>query len=228
MLGREELASRFEDAATSGLLDFRGDSHRFCLLYVSTFILYLGRDLFKVIILATQYGQGPESLAAAIGRPVLEARELLRRHRETYRVFWRWLDGMVNSALLTNKIETVFGWPLHLGPGVNPRSLQNYPMQAHGSEMLRLACCLAVEGGVEVCAPVHDALLICAPLHRLDHQVAATRAAMAEASRVVLGGFELRTGVELVRYPDRYTDSRGAVMWSTITGLLEKGERGAA
>ena len=186
------------------------------------------RDLFKVIILATQYGQGPESLAAAIGRPVIEARELLRRHRETYRVFWKWLDGMVDSALLTNTIKTVFGWPLHLGPGVNPRSLQNFPMQAHGSEMLRLACCLATERGIEVCAPVHDALLICAPLDRLDHHLVATRAAMAEAARIVLGGFELRTGVELVRYPDRYADPRGAVMWATIMELLEKCERQAA
>ena len=186
------------------------------------------RDLFKVIILATQYGQGPESLAAAIGRPVIEARELLHRHRETYRVFWRWLDGMVNSALLTNRIETVFGWPLHLGPGVNPRSLQNFPMQAHGAEMLRLACCLATETGIEVSAPVHDALLICAPLDQLDHQVVATRAAMAEAARIVLGGFELRTGVDLVRWPGRYADPRGATMWKTVMELLEKCERQAA
>ena len=36
-------------------------------------------------------------------------------------------------------------------------------MQANGAEMLRLACCLATERGIEVCAPVHDAVLICAP-----------------------------------------------------------------
>ena len=57
-------------------------------------------------------------------------------------------------------------------------------------------CCaspaaLATERGVEVCAPVHDAVLICAPLDRLEADIAATRAAMAEASRFVLAGFEL-------------------------------------
>ena len=64
-------------------------------------------------------------------------------------------------------------------------------MQANGAEMLRLACCLATERGVEVCALVHDAVLICAPLDRLDADIAGMRAAMAEASRIVLKGFEL-------------------------------------
>ena len=55
-------------------------------------------------------------------------------------------------------------------------------MQANGAEMLRLACCLATERGIEVCAPVHDAVLIAAPLYRLDEDVAAMREAMREAS----------------------------------------------
>ena len=188
----------------------------------------VARDRLKVVILATQYGQGPEALAAAIGRPVIEARELLRRHRETYRVFWKWSDAIVDSALLTNQIVPVLGWPLHLGPGVNSRSLQNYEMQGNGAEMLRLACCLATERGIEVCCPIHDAILICAPLDRLDHQVVAARAAMAEASRIVLGGFAVRTDAELVRYPDRYADPRGAKMWKNVMELLEKCERKAA
>jgi hypothetical protein len=93
-------------------------------------------------------------------------------------------------------------------------------MQANGAEMLRLACCLATERGIEVCAPIHDAVLICAPLDRLDDGVAAMRAAMAEASRIVLGGFELRTDASLTRYPDRYMDTRGRVMWNRVMSLI--------
>jgi hypothetical protein len=33
-------------------------------------------------------------------------------------------------------------------------------MQARGGEMLRIACCLAIEHGAQVIAPVHDALMI--------------------------------------------------------------------
>ena len=95
-------------------------------------------------------------------------------------------------------------------------------MQANGAEMLRLACCLATERGIEVCAPVHDAVLICAPLDRLDADIAGMRSAMAEASRVVLSGFELGTDVAIVRYPDRYSDKRGVRMWDEVNALIDQ------
>ena len=134
--------------------------------------------------------------------------------------FWRWSDAAVDTAMLTGSLHTVFGWHVHVGEDPNPRSLRNFPMQANGAEMLRLACCLATERGIEVCAPVHDAVLICAPLDRLDEDIARMRAAMAEASRIVLDGFELGTDVHVVRYPDRYMDERGAVMWERVTRLI--------
>jgi hypothetical protein len=93
-------------------------------------------------------------------------------------------------------------------------------MQANGAEMLRLACCLATERGVRVCAPVHDALLIEARLEDLQDAVAATQEAMAEASALVLDGFRLRSDAELFRYPDRFEDERGRKMWSTVSGIL--------
>ena len=86
--------------------------------------------------------------------------------------------------------------------------------------MLRIACCLATERGVEVCAPVHDAVLVCAPLDRLDEDIARMRAAMAEASRAVLAGFELGTDFHVVRYPGRYMDGRGKTMWDRVCGLV--------
>ena len=45
---------------------------------------------------------------------------------------------------------------------------------------------------------------------------------MAEASRIVLGGFELGTDVHVVRYPDRYMDARGVVMWERVMDLITK------
>ena len=74
--------------------------------------------------------------------------------------------------------------------------------------------------GVEICAPVHDAVLIVAPLDRLDEDVAAMRAAMREASSVVLAGYELRTDVKMVLYPDRYSDPRGEEMWRQVMRLI--------
>jgi hypothetical protein len=181
------------------------------------------RQLFKMCILGIQFGMEERTLAQRIGQPPIVARDLLRAHRDTYPRFWRWSDAAVDYAMLTGSLHSVFGWHIHVGENPNPRSLRNFPMQANGAEMLRLACCLATgHGGIEVCAPIHDAALICAPLDRLDDDVTRMRAAMAEASRIVLDGFEIRTEAKCVRYPARFTDKRGAVMWDRVMGLVER------
>jgi DNA polymerase I-like protein with 3'-5' exonuclease and polymerase domains len=133
---------------------------------------------------------------------------------------------MVDSANLTGRIETVLGWPMHVGAEFNPRSLANFPMQANGAEMLRLACCLATERGIRVCAPVHDALLIEAPAAEIDERVAELQACMREANRVVLGGaLELGRDAQVGRWPERYMDERGADMWGTVVQLLDEAAR---
>ena len=168
------------------------------------------RELCKQCVLGVAYGMEAHSLAQRIGQPVIVARDLLRAHRETYRKFWAWSDAMVDRAMMGFPLWTTLGWPLRIGSDPNPRSMRNFCCQANGAEMLRLAACFATEQGIEVCALIHDAVLIAAPLDRLDHDIERMQAAMAKASRVVLDGFELRTDVNVIRYPDRYQDPRGA------------------
>jgi DNA polymerase I len=182
------------------------------------------RELFKTTALAVLYGMEAQGLALKIDQPTIIAHDLLRAHREAFRQFWRWSDAVVDHAKLTGELHTCFGWTLHGCCGANPRSLRNFQMQAHGAEMLRLACCLATERGVEVCAPVHDALLIAAPITEIEAAVAATREAMAEASRVVLDGFEVRTEAKITRYPERFSDPRGRRMWGVVIELIEEAE----
>lgn len=182
------------------------------------------RELFKQCVLAVAYGMGSEGLARRIGKPLIVARDLLRTHHETYREFWAWSDAVVDHAMLTGSLQTVFGWPVRLGDHPNPRSLRNFPCQANGSEMLRLAACFATEQGIEVCALIHDAVLIAAPIDRLEQDVRRMQDHMAMASRIVLDGFELRTDVHLVRHPERYHDDRGVVMWNQVMKLIEAHE----
>jgi hypothetical protein len=186
------------------------------------------RELFKQCMLAVQYGMEAPSLALRIAQPQIVARELLRAHRQTYRRFWEWSDAALDQAMLVGVIYTVFGWPVHVVQRANPRSMRNFPMQANGAEMLRVACCLATESGIAVCAPVHDAIMITSTLDRIETDISTTRAAMAEASRSVLAGFELNTDVKIVRWPDRYMDPRGRQMWDRVCSLVGAGARLAA
>jgi DNA polymerase-1 len=179
------------------------------------------RTLFKSCVLAVQYGMGAESLAKRVGQPVIVARELLQLHQKTYKIFWEWSDACLDFAMLHGKLWTVFGWKIHIDAKPNPRSLRNFLMQANGAEMLRLACCLSIEAGIRVCAPVHDALLIEAPLSALEEVVTQTQRTMEEASAIILNGFKLRSDVNIIRYPDRYMTPRGQQMWDTVQEVLK-------
>jgi DNA polymerase I len=178
------------------------------------------RNQFKQCVLAVQYGQGPEGLAQRLGVPVARARELLEMHRRAYPLYWAWSDAVEMHAMLYGSLHTTFGWLIHVGPNANPRSLRNFPMQANGAEMLRLACCLATERGIVVCAPIHDALLVEAPIDQIEEVVARTQQAMEDASELVLDGFRLRSAATIVRYPDRYMDEAGKAMWDMVMSLL--------
>jgi hypothetical protein len=180
------------------------------------------REQFKVVSLGVLYGLSAEGLARKLIVPGCRGRELLRLHQEIFRRFWQWSDRVEMEAMLSGRLRTVFGWAVHVGPDANPRSLRNFPMQANGAEMMRLACCLATERGIMVCAPVHDALLVEGPADGIGDTVAQTQEAMPEASEFVLPGFPLRTEAKIVRHPDCYQDERGRRMWETVMRLLEE------
>jgi hypothetical protein len=179
------------------------------------------RELYKTCALGVQFGMGPDSLAQRIGRPVLAARDLLHDHKRTFRKFWQWSDAAADEFAMNGKLWTVFGWPLHAESGDGDRTARNFPMQANGAEMMRLAACYMTEAGLTVCAPVHDAFLIEADDAELEGAVRLARDCMARASSDVLSGFTLRTDATIYRHPDRYMDGRGETMWNTVEQLLK-------
>jgi DNA polymerase-1 len=191
-------------------------------------------ELYKVVCLAAQYGMQAETLAMRLGVSTVEAAEMLRHHHHLFMRYWQWSDEWLHRALSTGQMRTVFGWTLYLDLPEKELTIRNFPVQAHGAEILRLTCILADKYKIGLCAPVHDALLIEAPLSRIDHNVELLENIMRRASRVVLnpragGDFVLRADAKIVRYPDRFSDRRGVRMWDLVTGMLDEGEayRGA-
>jgi hypothetical protein len=180
------------------------------------------RNRCKAVVLGTNYGMSAYGVAQAAKIHELEAKALLQKHRETYRKFWAWAENNKDRGLLGLKLETCFGWPIRVTSGdVKANTFLNWPMQAHGAEMMRIACLLAVERGIKLCAPIHDALLIEARSDQIDSEVVRLKECMAEASEAVLGdGKVCRVDADIVRYPDRYMDEHGQEMWDQIMGLL--------
>src|SRR5262249_50772095 len=146
-------------------------------------------------------------------------------------VYWRWSDDWVAQSLNTGVMRTVFDWTCQTGiTEFNERSIRNWLIQSTGAEILRIACIMAHRHGIQLCAPVHDAVLIEAPLERIEADVALMREIMRRASRIVLnakpaGPYELRTDATIVRYPDRYSDKRGEQIWQQMVQLLVEHEQ---
>ena len=183
------------------------------------------RDASKAIVLGVQYGMSAYGMGQKASLHVIEAEDLLQRHKDVYRTFWRWAGQNVNAGLAGEELHTVFGWKIRAGKGrdVKENTFLNWPMQANGAEMLRLACIALEEDGIGICAPVHDAILIEAPLEKIDQHVAHATSLMRKASEWVLGcGRQCHVDVTIVRCPDRYMDGRGASMWSFIQSRLDK------
>jgi hypothetical protein len=70
------------------------------------------REVCKHLFLGINYGMSARGFADRTGIHIEEARAILRRHKNRYPVFHRWIEGVVNQALLGLPIETVFGWRL--------------------------------------------------------------------------------------------------------------------
>ncbi len=185
------------------------------------------RDRYKVLLLATQYGMMTETLAMRLGCSTFEAHELLAQHHALFSVYWRWSDNWVAHSFDTGIMSTVFGWTCRTGiTEFNTRSIQNWPIQSAGAEILRTACILGHRHGIRLIAPVHDAVMIESPIDRIDADVELMRELMRRASRVVLnaelyGPYELRTKADIIRFPDRFSDKRGEQIWQDVLKLLD-------
>jgi len=190
------------------------------------------RERLKVLCLGVQYGMQRATLATRLGVSDIEAHEMLQLHRGLFSQYWAWSDDWLHHSLTSGMMHTVLGWQCATGvTELNARSICNWPIQSTCADMFRLAYIRGTRHGLTLIAPVHDAVLLEAPEDRIEADVALMREIMRRASRVILnptagGAIELRTDVKIIRYPDRFTDPRGAALWETMLKLLaERRER---
>ena len=181
------------------------------------------RAACKAIVLGVQYGMGPEGMAASSGVPLDTCRELLLRHRETYRPFWTFVQRYRDQLAMGDAAYTPLGWRLQLGPGadLNERSNGNWPVQSTGSDILRVATVYCQRAGVPACATIHDALAFVVPTAQADELLAIAKTEMERAAVAVVGG---HIGVDVTRYdsPDIYKDEAGFDFYKRVMRLANE------
>jgi DNA polymerase-1 len=180
------------------------------------------RGRMKSLQLGINYGMGVASLSKGLNRHPLIASNIIEMHRRTYPDFWEWREGMVQDAMLSRRMESVFGWPLHISTSPNKRTLYNFPMQSAGSEMLRLAAWRLCEADIVPCMLIHDGVLIEA---RNDEEIAQARDIMHQAGRDVCNGIDVGVDTDQnLRCGARYRDKRPVAkkMWATMMLALQE------
>jgi len=199
------------------------------------------RVRLKAITLGVLYGKTIYTVARECSITTDEANKLLRLHKQLFPQFWLWIEWVVNETLATHKISTKLGWQRWLLPkkerdarkGEDQKhkkvrnSLQNFPMQSHGAEMLRLALVYATEKGLGICAPLHDAIFVVAPADQEEWATETLRDCMERAAMDIIG-VKIPIEMFVVRYPDRFVpDDKPMAMavWDKMMASLEKAER---
>jgi DNA polymerase I len=183
------------------------------------------RQRMKSLQLAINYGMGVASLARGLDRHPLIAAGIIERHKRANQTFWKWRANMVHQAMNDRRIESVFGWTLHIDVSPNQRTLFNFPMQAGGADMLRLATTRLCGAGIVPVMLVHDGILL-----ELDNlgQIELARDIMRGAGRDVCDGLNIGVDVDqTLQGGARYRDKRPAAitMWDTIMRALEAAQK---
>lgn len=185
------------------------------------------RDLAKRLLLGVNYGMGNQALARTLEIPATQAAHLMAVHRNRYRRFWEWVADIQATVAAGRSLTTRFGWRWLPGrdgrnrPDFNPRRAQNWPAQATCAEILRLASVRLSLDGVALCCPVHDALLVEGPADDAEELAAQVKAAWVDASRDTIG-LPLKSDATILRPGERYSDPRGAEIWTSNMSLLEE------
>jgi hypothetical protein len=187
------------------------------------------RERCKVICLGINYGMQAWGLAERLGISEEVAGDLLRRHRQAFPKYWRWIEGMIAHAKAHKMIVTPFGWPMYVQRGINPRTLQNWPQQALGGDLLRLATMGLVHEGVRIATLVHDAILIEGASRDVAGLVKHAKDVMARASEKICG-MPLRVDSgddkkpQVFCYPARFRDKREGDMYDRAMRVLSEVE----
>jgi DNA polymerase I len=198
------------------------------------------REKLKAITLGVLFGKSAYTVARECGITSSEAKELLKFHRRLFPKFWLWINWVVNEALATRKISTKLGWTRQLpskadreahveSGGVVKKivnSLQNFPTQSHGAEMLRLALIYATEKGLGICAPLHDAIFAVATTGTEDWAIVTLKDCMGRAALDLLG-VKVPVEITVIRYPNRYVPTKKPTalkVWGKMMSSLVREE----
>jgi len=158
------------------------------------------RELYKQTFLATAYGQTAFGLKAKLNCSEAKATYLLSKLHYVFPTYFKWIEELIKFATARGYLETKYGWKYFM-PDIeftNPRRLMNWPLQSHGSEILRRAMIDLYDSGFEISMPVHDALLIHMERKGCAKKLKKLKTIMSAAAEKVIG-MSIPVDIKIIR-----------------------------
>lgn len=146
------------------------------------------RNLYKTTTLAALYGQGAVNMSKRMNLIIDYGQELFVKIKNTFPTYFAWAKTMFDKAIVNGYAETKYGWRYYFKPGelYNPRTFYNFPIQAHGSEMLRRALIDLTFAGIEVNALIHDGIVITLNKKNFRKEFIQAKEILINASKAIL------------------------------------------
>lgn len=184
------------------------------------------RDLFKATTLGLQFGMGRVKLARKLtidcGREVTvkEASKLIELHRRIYSTYWKWAEKVTRTYKRDGYLTLADGFGLNSNCATET-SVRNFPVQGTAAVILRRAVIRAIEYGVPVISPLHDALYMCCPDEDYDRNMELMSKAMQEAVQDTLGKHVvIRQDVERHEHGHVWVEPRAKKVHSALAPFM--------
>tara|TARA_R110000850_G_scaffold29738_1_gene82237 strand:+ start:874 stop:2742 length:1869 start_codon:yes stop_codon:yes gene_type:complete len=195
------------------------------------------RDNYKTTLLACLYRQGPTNMSKRMNINIDYGTDYQVKIKNCFSDYFPWIKKLVDKTLIKGFCSTKFGFRYWTNPGqeYNPRTFYNFPIQSHGSEMLRLALVQLVAAGIEVNALIHDGIIVHLDRKKFRKQFIKTKKILENASRKILNeskatDYFCPVDFQVFRYAmiqDHMKDRKPEQQkWDRILNIIEKSTLG--
>jgi DNA polymerase-1 len=179
------------------------------------------RRAYKVLTLGRNYGMSFRSFWERSGVSHAAAARAWQFFLRRFNRLDRWQRQSLEQARQRGWMQTRWGWRAAVYPDTRPTALLNWPVQAAGADVLRMAVLRAAAEGFAVLAVAYDAMLVSVPEAGAEVLIAELQGIVEEAAEISTG-IRIRVGCQTIRPGERFLTEETRQEWEKVMQALER------
>jgi hypothetical protein len=178
------------------------------------------RRAYKVLTLGRNYGMSFRSFWEKSGVSHAAAARAWQFFLRRFNRLDRWQRQLLEQARQRGWMQTRWGWRATVYPDTRRTALLNWPIQAAGADVLRMAVLRAAAEGFAVVAVAYDAMLVSVPEAGAEARIAELQGLVEEAAELTVG-IRIRVGCQTIRPGERFLTEETLPEWEKVMQALE-------